>query len=78
MKLNLKRIQELEAEYNGKQISLNTLEIMVNSVMFPKKDPMGWNNTSTYDLAFNTLKDLGVIEEPIGKKGSQQLNSWKK
>ena len=75
MKLNLTRLHELEKSYDGNQISLNTLENMVNSVMFPQKDPMGWNNTSTYTLALNTLKDLGIIEEPNGKTEVKQLNS---
>ena len=75
MKLNLKRIAELEKEYDGNNISLNALQEMINQVIFPQKDPTGWNNTSTYDFALNTLKDLGVIIESDGKKPLQQLNS---
>jgi len=61
MKLNLKRIQELEGEYAGNPISLNTLQTMVDQVAFPMDDPMGLTNKSTYDLALQTLTELGVI-----------------
>jgi len=70
MKLNLKRIAELEKEYDGNNISLNTLQQMVDQVMYPQKDMGGWNNTSVYFLALSTLKDLGIIDgpEPEDKK----------
>lgn len=75
MNLDLKRIQELEVEYKGNSISLNALENMINSVMFPQLDPMGWNNTSTYNLALNTLRELKVITDPKENKVATQLNS---
>jgi len=76
MKLNLKRIAELEKEYDGKNISLNSLQEMINQIMYPQKDPTGWNNTSTYDFALNTLVELKVIEDVDMKKSKPtQLNS---
>ena len=46
---------------------------MIDQVFYPQQDPMGWNNTSTYDFAINTLKDLGVLEET--DRPAKTLNS---
>jgi hypothetical protein len=76
MKLNLKKIAELEKQYDGNNISLNALQEMINLVLYPQKDPTGWNNTSSYDFALSTLRDLEVIEEDkLTKKEVTQLNS---
>jgi hypothetical protein len=72
MKLNLERIKELEEEYNGNSISLNTLQQMIDQVMYPTKDLMTWRNESVYNLALSTLTELGVI---ANVKDSKQLNS---
>ena len=72
MKLNLERIKELEEEYNGNSISLNTLQQMIDQVMYPTKDLMTCRNESVYNLALSTLTELGVI---ANVKDSKQLNS---
>lgn len=76
VKLNFKRIQELENEYNAKghNISHNTLQRMIDIIMTPR-DPGGWTNQSAYLLATNTLLELGILEQPKTKKDTQQLNS---
>jgi len=76
VKLNFKRIQELENEYNAKghTISQNTLQTMIDIVMTPL-DPIGYSNNSSYILAINTLTDLGVLESPEPAKKAEQINS---
>jgi len=76
VKLNFKRIQELENEYNAKghTISQNTLQTMIDIVMTPH-DPFGLNNMSANALAINTLTDLGVLESPEPAKKAEQINS---
>ena len=70
VKLNMKKVSELEATHMNDGIYLSTLQQMIDIVMTPQSP---WDsNNSHYTLAVNTLKDLGVIEEP---KTSQQLNS---
>jgi len=72
MKLNLKRIKELEEEYKGNPISLNTLQIMIDTVL-NTNNSYGLKNEATYIFSVNNLKDLRVIiddEKPV-----QQLNS---
>ena len=71
VKLNLKKLAELEVMYKENPIYLNTLQKMINLVMTPP-DPMGLSNESSVELAANTLKDLGILEE---RYATQQLNS---
>ena len=78
MKLNLKKLHQLETEYVGNNISLNALQSMIDQVLYPTADPMGWNNRSPYDFALNSLKELGVIEDECKDKkdkARQPLNS---
>lgn len=75
IKLNMKRIGELEQHNANNKIYLNTLQQMVDLVMTPE-DPMGLANLSATNLALNTLKDLGVIDDDREvKKPVEQLNS---
>ena len=51
---------------------------MIDQVLYPTADPMGWNNRSPYDFALNSLKELGVIEDECKDKkdkARQPLNS---
>jgi hypothetical protein len=69
-KINMKRVSELEATYSTNPISLNALQGMIDIVMTPQRQ---WdNNAYHYELAVNTLIDLGVIEK---MEAIQQLNS---
>jgi hypothetical protein len=71
VKLNMKKVSELEAQYTNDGIYLSTLQRMIDIVMTPQSP---WDsNNSHYTLAVNTLRDLGVIEGP--KTMTQQLNS---
>ena len=75
IKLNMKRIAELEKKNMGNQIYLNTLQQMVDLIMMPS-DPMGLSNESAVNLATTTLKDLKVIDDDREvKKPVEQLNS---
>jgi len=70
VKFNMEKISYLEKKHTGDEIYLNTLQQMLDVIMIPKSP---WDsNNSQHILALNTLKDLGVIEEP---KTDQQLNS---
>lgn len=72
-KLNMKKVSELEAKYSTNPISLNVLQSMIDIVMTPQRQ---WdNNASHYELAYNTLVELGVIEKSETTTTSQQLNS---
>ena len=78
MKLNLKKLKALEVEYAKNPISLSALQSMIDQVVYRQQDPMGWNNTSSYDFAVNSLKELGVIEDEYKDKkdkARQPLNS---
>jgi len=74
IKLNLKRIEELEKEYQNSRISLDALHVMVDQVL-SLPDPMGLNNELNLNFAYGTLLDLGVIITPDTSKTSKQLNS---
>jgi len=74
MKLNLKKLAEVEKRYSDNSISLSALQTMIDQVFYPQKDPSGWNNTSSTDYAINTLKDLGILEDTADKT-SKPLNS---
>lgn len=75
VKLNLKRIGELEEQNQGNQIYLNTLQQMIDIVMTPV-DPLGLANESNVVIAANTLRELGVLDDPKTEtKEPEHLNS---
>jgi hypothetical protein len=57
MKINLKKLQEVELEYKNSTIAYNTLNNMVNSVL-SQTNP----DTLNIGLAHATLTELGIIE----------------
>jgi len=73
MKLNLKKIKEIELEYQSSPISIITLQNLINMVASSSQDG-AYLKTSAYKLALNTLQELGVIVESESKK-IEQLNS---
>lgn len=66
MKINLKKLKQLEMLYRESSISLNALHDMIEIVL---RNSGGNFNGS---IAINTLIDLGVLEK---EKTVQQLNS---
>ena len=71
MRLNLKNLAKIEKQcrINDNHVSLNTIQQMLDVVLAEHKSDTG------YELALNTLVDLGVIEDVEIKKEVKQLNS---
>ena len=76
IKINMKRLADLEQQNANNKIYLNTLQQMVDMVMMPQ-DPLGMSNLSAIALAMCTLADLKVIDDPEDRKNKDvtQLNS---
>jgi len=73
MKINLAKLQKVEASYGENPISLFTLQNMLDIVLHQgPKDNEGYS-VAGYQMAYASLKDLGIIDmensQPI------QLNS---
>ena len=72
IKLNLEKIAKLEKTHVNDYIYLNTLQRMIDIMMEPHN--LIDENSSTRELALQTLTDLGVVDQQkSGKK--EQLNS---
>jgi len=70
MKINLSRLKTVEKTYDDTLICLSTLNDMVNIVL--NHDPTAMPLSQKYIMAYETLKELGVIAD---KNNVQQLNS---
>ena len=72
MKINLKNLSKLEKNYrmNDNQVSLNTLQTMLDVVLSGNNESSGG-----YELAINTLASLDIIDGVEIKKDAKQLNS---
>jgi hypothetical protein len=71
MKINLKRVKELERTYCDSPVSINTLQEMISLVLRFQEAPMNLA-TNNVSMALETLKDLGVI---VDESKISQLNS---
>jgi hypothetical protein len=74
MKVNLKKLKEIEKEYQEQELPAHTLRLMLSQVL-------AFGDTSyklapnNIQLAISTLKELGILTEMDIVKPVQQLNS---
>ena len=79
MKINLEKLQEVEAKYRNDSITLNALQTMVDAVLSQRDDgdPFGLKLGPNVAIATSTLTELGIInwEGVVKPKKSEKLNS---
>ena len=74
MKLDLKKLQEVERTYEEQELPAHTIRLMLSQVL-------AFGDTSyklapnNIQLAISTLKELGILTEMDVIKPVQQLNS---
>lgn len=74
MKLDLKKLQEVERAYEEQELPAHTIRLMLSQVL-------AFGDTSyklapnNIQLAISTLKELGILTEMDVIKPVQQLNS---
>jgi len=76
MKINFKKLEELEKHYNvsGSYICNSVLNNLVN-IVTSANDSTSITNNTRYILAYETLVDLKVIEPENNTSKPQPLNS---
>ena len=79
MKLNLAKLKKVEQEYRTSDvmggIAVNTLQQMVDIVMGADGNVADYIHSPSYKMAFDTLRDLGIIELVNKPEDVKQLNS---
>ncbi len=70
MKINLEKIVKFEQSHTSSPLAVDTLRNMLDVVI--RKDTP---EAACYKLAFNTLKDMDIIEVSSTKAEAQHLNS---
>ena len=78
MKLNFKKLAELEQTHEKDSISSNALQHMVDTVLNYKTNQSEITNDGAYMLAISTLTDLDIISIKTAndiKKEHGKLNS---
>jgi hypothetical protein len=73
MKIDFKQLAKVEKQFRigDSNISLNTLQTMVDLVLNPNVDAMGVPSSNIV-LAMTTLRELGILKD---EGAAQQLNS---
>ena len=77
MKINLEKLQEVEAKYKNSTVAYNALNTMVNAVL-NQPELNGLNFGPSIAMAHTTLTELGIIDQEGAikpEKKSKQLNS---
>ena len=60
MQINFKKLKEIETQYENSPISLNALQSTVNIILHV--DDPGSKFATNYNIAVNTLIELGILE----------------
>ena len=74
MKIDLKKLQEIERKYQAGELPIHTIRLMLSQVIAFGDAPykLAPNNIQ---LAISTLKELGILTEMESVKPVEQLNS---
>ena len=75
MKINFKKLREIEVSHQPTPVTLSVITDMIQTFLHYPIVGGDMSKAGEYHIAYNSLKDLGILEDDEPAKDIQQINS---